>query len=63
MRHPRPCEGREPGVHTLSVWRREDGAVLDRILLTSSAGFRIEGRQDVPTRGTLGMGPAESPRK
>ncbi len=39
------------GVHTVNVWMREDGFVLDRLLLTTNATF-------TPT----GNGPAESPR-
>jgi N-acetylneuraminic acid mutarotase len=40
-----------PGVHTVSVWMREDGFRLDRILLTTSAGYTPSG-----------TGPPESPR-
>src|SRR5262245_1307370 len=40
-----------PGIHTVNVWMREDGAVVDRLLLSTNAGF-------IPT----GTGPAESPR-
>jgi hypothetical protein len=39
------------GVHTLNVWMREDGFVIDKIVLTTSASF-------IPT----GTGPTESPR-
>ncbi|MFW6164305.1 MAG: DUF6055 domain-containing protein, partial [Planctomycetota bacterium] len=35
-RHPRPLRIEKPGLHTLSVWMREDGALLDRILLTTN---------------------------
>jgi hypothetical protein len=40
-----------PGVHTLNVWMREDGLNLDRLLLTTNAGFT-----------PAGAGPAESSR-
>jgi PA14 domain/Bacterial lectin/Gylcosyl hydrolase family 115 C-terminal domain len=40
-----------PGIHTVNVWMREDGAVVDKLLLTTNPDF-------VPT----GTGPAESPR-
>ncbi|MBX2819804.1 MAG: PKD domain-containing protein [Rhodothermaceae bacterium] len=40
-----------PGEHTITIWMREDGIHLDRIVLTTDAGF-------VPTGG----GPAESPQ-
>jgi hypothetical protein len=39
------------GVHTLNVWMREDGFVLDKLVLTVRSGY-------TPT----GEGPAESPR-
>jgi glucose/arabinose dehydrogenase len=38
-----------PGVHTLNIWAREDGAIIDKIVLSRSAGFQ-------PT----GLGPTES---
>jgi lysophospholipase L1-like esterase len=39
------------GVHTVNVWMREDGFVIDKLVLTISASY-------IPT----GTGPAESPR-
>jgi hypothetical protein len=39
-----------PGIHTLNLWMWEDGAIVDRLLLTTSPTF-------VPTS----LGPAESP--
>ncbi|HEY5945547.1 MAG TPA: PQQ-dependent sugar dehydrogenase [Kofleriaceae bacterium] len=39
------------GVHTINLWMREDGFVVDKIVLTTSASY-------VPS----GTGPAESPR-
>jgi glucose/arabinose dehydrogenase len=39
------------GVHTLNLWMREDGTVVDKVLLTTSSTY-------TPT----GVGPAESPR-
>jgi len=62
-RHPKPVDVRKAGVHTLSIWMREDGSVLDRILVTSSAGYKVDGPVDPITRGTLGEGPAQSPQK
>ncbi|MBT7701039.1 MAG: hypothetical protein HN700_12175 [Verrucomicrobia bacterium] len=26
---------KEPGVHTLNLWKREDGTMFDKILITS----------------------------
>ncbi|MGB7157340.1 MAG: fibronectin type III domain-containing protein [Tepidisphaeraceae bacterium] len=40
-----------PGIHTLNVWMREDGFIVDKVLVTTNAAF-------VPT----GAGPLESPR-
>jgi hypothetical protein len=40
-----------PGVHTVNVWMREDGFVLDKLVLTVNASYTISGE-----------GPAESPR-
>ncbi|MCP4945262.1 MAG: PKD domain-containing protein, partial [Planctomycetaceae bacterium] len=39
------------GVNTIDIWMREDGSMIDKIILTTDAGF-------VPA----GQGPAESPR-
>jgi hypothetical protein len=38
-----------PGLHTVNVWMREDGMIIDKILLTTNGSY-------VPT----GAGPAES---
>jgi hypothetical protein len=40
-----------PGVHTVNVWMREDGMVVDKLVLTVNASYRPSG-----------TGPAESPR-
>ena len=39
------------GVRTINLWMREDGFVVDKIVLTTNASY-------VPS----GTGPAESPR-
>ena len=39
-----------PGIHTVNVWMWEDGAVLDKLLLTTSAAIE-----------PVGVGPVESP--
>ena len=39
------------GVHTVNLWMREDGMVVDKLLLTTSSGY-----------APSGSGPAESPR-
>lgn len=40
-----------PGLHTVNVWMREDGAVIDKLVMTTNANYSISGQ-----------GPAESPR-
>lgn len=39
------------GVHTINLWMREDGVIIDKFMLTVNAGFTPSG-----------TGPAESPR-
>jgi hypothetical protein len=39
------------GVHTLNLWMREDGFVVDKVVLSSNVNY-------VPS----GTGPAQSPR-
>ena len=43
----------EPGLHTLSVWMREDGCAFDRLIITCD--------QKTRTDEPAGQGPAESP--
>jgi uncharacterized delta-60 repeat protein len=47
------------GMHTLNLWMREDGAIVDRILLTSSSSYKPSGTGPAAsTRQVLG-GPPE----
>ena len=39
-----------PGKHVFNIWMREDGTVIDRIILTTNSGYTPSGE-----------GPAESP--
>ena len=41
-----------PGVHTINVWMREDGFRLDRLLLTTNAGFIPSGPGDAESGQT-----------
>jgi hypothetical protein len=43
-----------PGVHTFHIWMREDGCVVDKIILTTNATFTLPGTD---------LGPAESARR
>lgn len=36
-----PIDVPEKGVHTLNIWMREDGCVVDKILITSNPEFRL----------------------
>ncbi|MEM1173883.1 MAG: chitobiase/beta-hexosaminidase C-terminal domain-containing protein, partial [Pseudomonadota bacterium] len=44
-----------PGVHTVNVWMREDGLIVDKLVLTTDAGFD-------PVAVFGDQGPPESPR-
>ncbi len=33
----------QPGLHTLRVWQREDGLLLDRIVLSTNSGYNPSG--------------------
>jgi hypothetical protein len=39
----------DPGPHTISIWLREDGIIVDKLLLTTDVGYLPEG-----------IGPSES---
>jgi hypothetical protein len=41
------------GVHTLNLWVREDGVMLDKILLTTNAGYTPTGAESESTRGAI----------
>ena len=36
-----PLHVPEAGLHTLSLWMREDGCIVDKIVITSSSEFRL----------------------
>ena len=39
----------DPGVHTVRVWMREDGFLLDRLILTKRPDYRPDGRGPRPS--------------
>ena len=41
-----------PGVHTINVWMREDGAYIDKLLLTTNAAYVPTGLEPESPRGT-----------
>jgi hypothetical protein len=43
-----------PGVHTFNIWMREDGATVDKIILTTNASLALAGTD---------LGPAESGKR
>jgi hypothetical protein len=57
-----PFQITAPGVHTLSIWMREDGTIVDKLLLTARGDYKPSEELDafnVP----VGEGPPESPRR
>jgi len=38
-----------PGIHVLNIWMREDGVVIDKVLLTTSASFTPTGTGPAPS--------------
>ncbi len=39
-----------PGMHTLDVWMREDGCMIDRLLLTTNPSYAPSAPNDPPER-------------
>jgi hypothetical protein len=52
-----------PGINTFSMWMREDGAIVDRLLFTADAKYEPEPLKRGPSPGKafIGEGPDESP--
>ncbi len=38
-KHPKTFEMNDPGIHTLSLWMREDGVAVDKIILTTNPDY------------------------
>ena len=51
----------QPGIHSVSIWMREDGTILDKLLLTTSADYKPSKEID-EFRVPVGKGPTESPK-
>jgi hypothetical protein len=58
---PRPFDVVKPGLHTFSVWAREDGTILDRILFTRDGAYVPDPDTRSPKRELIGAGPPASP--
>jgi len=51
-----------PGTHRLSIWMREDGAVVDKILLATKGDYKPSEKLDKFNAPT-GKEPPESPQR
>jgi hypothetical protein len=60
-RHGTPITVAQPGIHTISIWMKEDGARLDRIVLTTNGDYKPTDKKD-ELDNVVGDGPKESPR-
>jgi len=61
-RVPKPVVLHKPGIHRVSLWMREDGLAIDKLLLTTRGDYKPStetNARGVPT----GPGPAESPAR
>jgi len=61
VRHGKPITVAQPGIHTISIWMKEDGSRLDRIVLTTNGDYKPTDQKD-ELDNVIGDGPAESPR-
>ena len=58
----KPFDVPEPGIHRLSLWMREDGLIIDRLLLTTDGGYKPSDQLD-KDKNPIGEGPPESQRR
>ena len=55
---------KQPGIHTLNLWAREDGTTIDKLLITSLPPNRYQpSNEKNAANDPLGPGPAESLRE
>lgn len=57
---PRAFNVEKPGLHTFSIWMREDGAIVDRILFTMDGKYEPDPDLRSPKKELIGPGPPES---
>jgi len=62
VKYNQPITVTEAGVHVLTLWMREDGTMLDRLLLTNQEGYRPSDELD-SFNAPVGIGPAQSARE
>lgn len=59
-----PLVIKEPGLHTLNLWMREDGTTVDRLLVTSQPPNKYQPSEEKNAdKNPIGPGPAESARE
>jgi Gylcosyl hydrolase family 115 C-terminal domain/F5/8 type C domain len=51
---PSTFEVTDIGVHTVNIWMREDGLVVDKIVLTTNPNFTLSGTEPGPPESTRG---------
>ncbi|MFC1604794.1 discoidin domain-containing protein [Planctomycetota bacterium] len=51
---PPTFEVTTPGVHTFNIWVREDGLIIDKIVLTTNPDFSLSGTEPGPPESTRG---------
>ena len=51
---PPTFEVTTPGVHTFNLWVREDGLIIDKIVLTTNPDFTLSGSEPGPSESTRG---------
>ena len=51
---PPTFEVTSTGVHTLNIWVREDGLIIDKIVLTTNPDFTLSGSEPGPPESTRG---------
>ena len=64
MEKPEPFEVSPSGVHTLSIWMEKEGAVIDKIIVTSMPYDQYEPTKEKDVKGDLvGRGPVGESRE
>ena len=52
---------RKAGNHLFSIWMREDGAMIDRLIFVADQGYEPSPERRAPDQVMIGEGPPESP--
>jgi len=51
----------KPGGYLFSIWMREDGAMMDRLIVTADEGYEPSPDQRAPDKTMIGEGPPSTP--